>query len=316
MAPTYSADNRPVKPRPGPLSVVSAGSRSDMLRREFTGDSHGDRRSAPRRARRVARRGPGPHCAGRAVVPSAARAVTTPRDQPPGRAWRRALPDICARELAGRPRRLRPRHPARPGTGRRDVASDRQPHRIRRPRVDLVRLPRARVPAAPVHRGSGRAPRAVPEGSRPAALDHHLRPVDGRPHRGGLAGAAARPVSGRPVRMRPGGRGRHRRLPHSVHRGGRTDLGRAALRSARPRGLQPRARRGGHGARHAGIVHRAWTAVRQRREVPDGRRSGRQRSAAAARWSDATLPAEHRVPSRGISTRSRTPGCAPPAPPT
>ena len=59
--------------------------------------------------------------------------------------------------------------------------------------------------------------------------------------------------------------------------------GRAAARCARPgrrstRLLNERVRAG---ARHARLVHRARTAVRQRREVPDGRRSGRQRSAAA-----------------------------------
>ena len=55
-----------------------------------------------------------------------------------------------------------------------------------------------------------------------------------------------------------------------------------------------RARRAG--ARHARLVHRARTAVRQRREVPDGRRSRRQRSAAAPPGLQAALPAEHDAP--------------------
>src|SRR5205814_1104346 len=47
---------------------------------------------------------------------------------------------------------------------------------------------------------------------------------------------------------------------------------------------------------HAGLLYRARTTVRPRREVPDGRGSGRQRSAAAPSGPSTPLPPEHDLP--------------------
>ena len=152
-----------------------------------------------------------------------------------GVARRRGLPYRGASQLERRARRFRARDPAGSGPRRRPHAPDREPHYRRRSRVDRVRLPGARVSAPPVHRGSRRAPRAVPEGDRAAALVDHLRPVHGRPHHRRVPGATAGFLPGRSFGMRARRRHRDRRLPDGVHRRGRADL-RVCPSSMRPTG--------------------------------------------------------------------------------
>src|SRR5882672_12525809 len=112
-----------------------------------------------------------------------------------------------------------------------------------------------------------------------------------------IAGAAARPLPGRTGGVRRRRRDQHRRLPAGLYRRGRAHRRRAAARCSQPAELRAdaeRARRAG--ARPARLVYRARTAVRQRREVPDGRRRGRQRSSAPASGARTRFPHEHDPP--------------------
>ena len=231
------------------------------------------------------------------MVCRVARRAAARGDQPKRPTRRRGLPHRGAGELARRPRCLRAWGPARSRRGHGRGSADRKPYRRPRPRLDRVRLSRARVSAAPVHRGSGRAPRALPQGDRPATVDDHLRPGARGARRRRIAGAAAGPLPGRTGGVRRRRRDRHRRLPAGLYRRGRAHRRRGVARCARPADLRAAAERARRaGTRHARLVYRARTAVRQRREVPDGRRRGGQRSSAPGSGPRARLPHEHDAP--------------------